>query len=169
MALFQASITIWALFILINGALLLGVDYGLKLCDEHAHISCGWVNKMVASGVNDTNFPNELYQNFTDPENTLVENFTNVANKTFGNHTGNDDILDPILDSTDVLLFNTQELFRVVTSVCTLCTTIDAMALSMDIDPETNVAFQGMTALIVAGMAVTNILLIVYLTSGRSI
>lgn len=157
------------MFILINGALLLGVSYGEAICAEKPHVSCGWVNKMKASGINNTNFPNVAYQNFTDPANTLVQNFTDVRNITFGNHTGNDDILDPILDSTDVLLFNSQELFRVVTSICTLCNTVDAMALSMDIDPKTNVAFQGMTALVVAGMAVTNVLLIVYMTSGRSI
>jgi hypothetical protein len=130
---------------------------------------------MVASGINSTNFPNAAYQNFTDPSNTLVQNFTDVKNITFSNHTGNDDILDPILDSTDVLLFNTQELFRTVTSVCTLCNTMDAMFLAQGFEDANadgvpdNIAFQGMTAMIVAGLAVTNILLIVYMTSGRSI
>ena len=170
MALFQASITIWLLFILINGGLLLIANYGLTLCAEQPHISCGWAQQMVASGINATNFnQGNLIQNFTDPTNTLVANLTDPRNITFSNHTGNDDVLDPILDSTDFLLFNLQELGRVVTSICTVCNTMDAMALSMGVNPDTNVAFNGMTAIIVAGLGVTNVLLLVYFSSGRSI
>lgn len=179
MALFQASITIWLLFILINGGLLLIANYGLALCAEQAHISCGWANKLVASGVNYTNFPTNI-QNFTDPTNTLIANLTDARNITFGNHTGNDDVLDPILDSTDVLLFQSQEILRSVTSICTVCNTLDAVFLAQgfvdvtgplgvpDGKPD-NVAFQGMTFLIVSGLGITNVLFLIYMTTGRSI
>ncbi len=169
MALFQASITIWLLFILINGGLLLVANYGLALCAEQPHISCGWANDMVANGINSTNFnQNSNIQNYTSPTGTLVGNLTNPSNITFGNHTGNNDVLDPIYDSSDGLLFNTQELGRYVTGICTICNTVDALVVTMNLDPD-GVVFSGMTALIVAGIGVTNVLLLIYLSSGRSI
>ena len=172
MAIFQATITIWLLFIAINGGLLLMTEYGLAVCAEHPHISCGWANKLRAQGVNATNFGegNLNIQNgtfadgFNDPTNTLVGNLTDAKNITFGNHTGNNDVLDPIIDSADYLLFNTQEIGRLVTGYCTVCNTMDTIANSGDFEWPAGSAF-----MIISVLGVTNVVFLLYLSSGRSV
>jgi len=163
MALFQTSITIWFLFILVNGGLMLVSTYGLQICSEIPHVSCGWAERMVSSGINSTNFSNNI-QNYTNPNNTLIANLTDPTDKSFSNHTGTGNILDPILDSTDYLLFNAQEIGRLVSGVCTVCNTADAVATAMSITWPA-----GLSLLIITALGVTNALLLLYLSSGRSI
>lgn len=169
MALFQVSITIWLLFILLNGALLLGANYGTTICAELSHVSCGWVNNFVAQGINATNLDANIQNGtfaggFNDIDGTLVGNLTNPSNITFSNHTGDGSLLDPILDSADSLLFNAQEVGRVVTNACIICNTMDSIANVLGVDWP-----RGMAFMIISGMGVTNVILLLYLSSGRSI
>lgn len=179
MALFQVTLTIWVLFVLINAALLAGVAYGNELCNDPAlsHLSCGWVTKLQSSGVNSTNFNTFNYQNYTDQSNTLFGNFTQVKNQSILNHTGNNDLLDPILDSADIPIYMYWDVIFDIIDVCPVCNTIDALALSLGFDTNGDgvvsdsetPAFRGLTFVIVAGLAITNILAVLYIVGGRSI
>ena len=148
---------------------MMGASYGLTVCAELSHVSCGWVNNFVAQGVNasnlDMNIQNGTFAGgFNSLDGTLVGNLTDPSNITFSNHTGDGFILDPIFDSAEALLFNAQEVGRVVTNVCTVCTTMDTVANVLGVDWPDGLAF-----LLISGMGATNVLLLLYLSSGRSI
>lgn len=178
MALFQTSITLWLLFILINGALVLGTSFAEQVCQEkqaiNSNYECGHVTVLQGAGLTQNNTLLKDLQNYDDQTNTLFGNFTSAQNVTILNHTGDNNVLDPIYDAGDIPFFMYWDLANSLLNICPVCNTIDAFAISLGFDTDgdgniDNVAFQGMTFAIVAGLAITNILAVLFLVGGRAI
>lgn len=179
MALYQVTVAIWLLFILMNGAGYMIADWGVNLCSEPelSHLSCGWATQFISKGFNSTEMDRigvgTLY-NATTPTDTLLVNITNPRNvssfgfsaiNTTGSPTG--DLLDPIIDTVDTSTFSSEEFLRFVTgqtlAICSVCNFIENSADSMGILLPTGLVF-----LITAGLGAVHILLAVFMISGKA-